>query len=76
MNENSNAFIVLEIQSNESQVTCIPTAYSSLNDALSKFYQTMISATQSSVPQHTVMILDDIGRVRKTETVYHNEVEE
>lgn len=67
-------FIVAEIQSGDT-IAIIPSTHDSWNDALSKFYQTMVSASQSSVPEHTVLIMDKIGQVRKVETVYHNEVE-
>lgn len=67
-------FIVAEIQSGDS-IAVITTTHNSWNAALSKFYQTMVSVAQSSVPEHTVVILDRIGNIRKKETIYH-EVEE
>ena len=72
----NDTYIVLEIQSNGEQLTCIPTAFTSWNEALSKFYQTMVAIAQSSVPEHTCLIMDKVGQVRKIETIYHNEVEE
>lgn len=71
MDEYADTWLVLEIQSNGDQLACVPSSYTSWNDALSKFYQTMISATQSNIPEHTVVIMDKIGQVRKCETVYH-----
>ena len=71
MNENGNSYIVLEIQANGEQVACLSSTYKTQSDALSKFYQTMVSATQSSVEKHTVVIMNEIGQVRKIETVYH-----
>lgn len=68
-------FIVAEIQSGDS-IAIITTTHDGWNEALQKFYQTMVSVAQSSVPEHTVLIMDKVGQVRKIETVYHNEVEE
>ena len=72
----NDTYAVIEIQSNEDNLAVLSTTYNSWNAALSKFYQTMVSASQSSVPEHTVLIMDKVGQVRKIETVYHNEVEE
>ena len=71
----NDTYIVLEIQSNGEQISCIPSTFSSWNDALSKFYQTMVSIAQSKVPEHTCLIMDKVGQVRKIETIYH-EVED
>ena len=74
MNEH-DTWIVMEIQSNGDQLAVLTSTHDNWNAALSKFYQTMVSVTQSNVPEHTVLIMDKIGQVRKIETVYHNEVE-
>lgn len=71
----NDTWAVIELQSNGDSLAVISSTYTNWNDALSKFYQTMISAAQSSVPEHTVLIMDKVGQVRKVETVYHNEVE-
>ena len=71
----NDTWIVLEIQSNGDSLACIPSTFNSWNEALSKFYQTMVAVAQSSVPEHTCLIMDKVGQVRKIETVYH-EVEE
>lgn len=71
-----DTWAVIEIQSNGDNLAVLSTTYNSWNGALSKFYQTMVSVAQSSVPEHTVLIMDKVGQVRKIETVYHNEVEE
>lgn len=76
MNEYNDTWIVLEIQSNGDNLAVLSSTFTSWNAALSKFYQTMVSVAQSKVPEHTVLIMDKIGQVRKIETVYHNEVEE
>lgn len=69
-------FIVLEIQyTDEAHMSVIKDVYPTMNEALSKFYQTMVAATQSSVPQHTVCILDNRGQSVKTETVFHEVTE-
>ena len=75
MNEYADTYIVLEIQSNGEQIACIPTTFTSWSDALSKFYQTMVSISQSKIPEHTCLIMDKVGPVRKIETIYHSEVE-
>lgn len=71
----NDTWAVIEIQSNGDSLAIIPTTFTNWNDALSRFYQTMVSVAQSSVPEHTVLIMDKVGQVRKIETVYH-EVEE
>lgn len=67
----NDTFAVIEIQSNGEQLAILPYTYTSYSDALSKFYQTMVSVVQSNVPEHTVLIMDKIGQVVKKETVYH-----
>lgn len=69
----NDTFAVLEIQSNGSSLAVLSSTYSDWNAALSKFYTTMVSVAQSSVPEHTCMIIDKVGQVRKIETVYHQE---
>ena len=32
-----------------------------------------VSVVQSKVPEHTCLIMDKVGQVRKIETVYHQE---
>lgn len=71
-----DTYAVIEIQSDGDNLAVLSATFKSWNEALSRFYQTMVSVAQSSVPEHTVLIMDKIGQVRKIETVYHNEVEE
>ena len=71
--EEYNTFAVLEIQSNGGSLAVLSSTFNSWENALSKFYQTMVSITQSKVPEHTCMIIDKIGNVMKKETVYHSE---
>ena len=71
MDEYNDTWAVLEIQSNGDNLAILSSTYKSWNAALSKFYQTMVNAAQSSVPVHTVLIMDYKGQVRKSETVYH-----
>lgn len=66
-----DTYIVLEIQSNGENLACISSTHSSWNSALAKFYQTMVSVAQSNIPEHTVVILDKLGQIRKNETIYH-----
>lgn len=71
--EENNTFAVIEIQSNGGSLAILSSTFSDWNDALSKFYQTMVSISQSSVSEHTCLIMDKIGQVRKIETIYHYE---
>lgn len=68
-------FAVLEIQKGDKMAVLVAT-YDNYNSALSKFYQTMVSAAQSSVPVHSVVIMDEVGTVVKKETIYHAVEEE
>ena len=69
----NNTFAVIEIQSNGSSLAVLSSTHTSWEAALSKFYQTMVSVVQSKVPEHTCLIMDKVGQVRKIETVYHQE---
>lgn len=68
-----DTFAVLEIQSNGGSLAVLSSTYQSWEDALSKFYSTMVAIVQSKVPEHTCMIIDKVGQVRKIETIYHQE---
>jgi len=67
----NDTFAVIEIQSNGASLAVLSSTSASWEEALSKFYQTMVSVVQSQVPEHTCMIIDKIGQTRKIETVYH-----
>ena len=69
----NDTFAVIEIQSNGDNLAVLSSTYKDWNSALSKFYQTMVSIAQSKVPEHTCLIMDKVGQVRKIETVYHQE---
>ena len=69
----NDTLAVLEIQSNGSSLAVLSSTATSWEAALSKFYQTMVSVVQSKVPEHTCLIMDKVGQVRKIETVYHQE---
>lgn len=71
----NDTFAVLEIQSNGGSLAVLSSSYQSWEDALSKFYSTMVAIVQSKVPEHTCMIIDKVGQVRKIETIYHYEEE-
>jgi hypothetical protein len=66
-------FAVLEIQTNAEGTMALvpPLVYGTMNEALSAFYTKMVSATQSSVHQHTIAIMDNVGTIVKKETVFH-----
>ncbi len=63
-------FAVLEIQVND-KMAILTSTFDDMNAALSKFYQTMVAATQSSCRMHTVMVIDESGMTVKKETVFH-----
>lgn len=67
-------YAVLEIQAND-KMAILTSTYDDMNAALSKFYQTMVAATQSSCRMHTVMIIDESGMTVKKETVFHEVTE-
>lgn len=75
MNEH-DTWAVIEIQSNGDNLAVLSSTYKSWNDALSKYYTTMVSVAQSKVPEHTCLIMDKVGQVRKIETIYHQEVQD
>ena len=68
-------FGVLEIQliSSES-MAILSNTYSDLNAALEKFYQIMVSATQSTCLRHSAEIIDEVGNVIKQDAIYHDPV--
>ena len=70
-------FAVIEIQTNaEGTMALTPSlVYGTMNEALSAFYTKMVSATQSSVYQHTIAIMDNVGQIVKKETVFHEVAE-
>lgn len=73
----NDTYAVIEIQSNGDNLAIVPpTTFKDWNSALSKYYQTMVSIAQSKVPEHTCMIIDKVGQVRKIETIYHAVEEE
>ena len=67
----NDTWAVIEIQSNGDNLAVLSSTFTSWNEALSKFYQTMVSIAQSKVPEHTCLIMDKVGQVRKIETIYH-----
>lgn len=68
-------FGVLEIQLISLESMAILTnTYTDMNAALAKFYQTMVSATQSTCLRHSAVLIDEVGNVIKQDTVYHDPV--
>lgn len=68
-------FGVLEIQLiSESSMAILSYTFSDMNAALAKFYQTMVSATQSTCLRHSAVIIDEVGNVIKQDTIYHDPV--
>lgn len=68
-------FGVLEIQLiSESSMAILSYTFSDMNTALAKFYQTMVSATQSTCLRHSAVIIDEVGNVIKQDTIYHDPV--
>lgn len=66
-------FGVLEIQLiSEESMAVLSYTFNDMNAALAKFYQTMVSATQSTCLRHSAVIIDEVGNVIKQDTIYHD----
>lgn len=63
-------FIVIEIQVGE-QVGVLTYAYDTEIEALGKFHTILASASASSLPCHTAMIVSEDGALLRTECIRH-----
>lgn len=63
--------IIIEIQKAE-QVAIVPPLYKEVkNEAEQAYHQALAAAAVSTIPIHSVTMLDDEGRLIKQETYYH-----
>lgn len=63
-------FIVMEIQTGDSVATIV-TQHETKEDAESKFHTILASASVSSVPKHSALILNDMGGLLRSECYVH-----
>ena len=69
-------YIVLEIQSTGESAAVLTQSYAdNLEEALAKFFTVCAAAAKSSVPIHTVEIIDDQGVIVKSPEVFRHVVE-
>ena len=65
-------YIILEMQTNGDTTALVPpVTYKDMNQADSAYYQKLASAAVSSVPIHTVTMLDEHGRSIRSEFYEH-----
>lgn len=64
--------IIVEIQRNGSETSCITTVQQDRSVAEQKYHQTLSYAAVSSVEIHSVVMLDDFGTRIKGETYHHH----
>ena len=67
--------IVIEIQKQNEDVTCITTTHADRNEAEQKYHQTLAYAAVSDIEAHSVVMLDDYGSKIKGEVYRHSHVE-
>ena len=68
-------YLVIELQKvNDSQVANIVTAYTDRNVAEQKYHTVLSAAAVSSLPCHSAVILDEMGRTIKGPEFYIHEV--
>lgn len=65
-------YIIIEIQKQATGAALVPPlAFDSRDQAEQKYHNTLAAAAVSSVPAHTVVMLDDTGNVIQEQTYYH-----
>lgn len=65
-------YIILEMQTNGDTTALVPPAtYKDMNQADSAYYQKLAAAAVSSVPVHTITMLDEHGRCIRSEFYEH-----
>ena len=71
-------YIVMEIQKSQDGTIAVPpiTTADTLNSARSSFYSICAIAAISSVPVHTVVLLNDVGQEIGMESFNHEEESE
>ncbi len=68
-------YIVIELQTiNDSQVASVVTTYTDRNVAESKYHDILRAAAVSALPCHAAVLLDEKGRMIKSEYYTHGVV--
>lgn len=66
-------YLVIEIQKAGDQLANIVTAYSSRNEAESKFYTVLAAAAISSIEKHAASLLTEDGNCIRSEVYEHEQ---
>lgn len=65
-------YIILEMQTNGDTTALVPpVTYKDMNQADSAYYQKLAAAAVSSVPVHTITMLDEHGRSIRSDFYEH-----
>lgn len=64
-------FLVLEIQTTETNMSVIPLKYDTLAEAKQQYHTVLAAAAVSSVPIHTAMIINPYGQIVSAEYSEH-----
>lgn len=68
----TKSFIVCEIQTSPESVAVVPPAtYNDRNQAEQAYHQALAAAAVSTIPIHSVVMLDEAGAMIKHEVYYH-----
>lgn len=68
---NDKIFIVIEMQTNGTEVATITNKYTENDKALQKYFQILAAAVTSKVEIHTAVIITETGRVIRAEYFKH-----
>jgi hypothetical protein len=68
---NDKVFIVIEMQTNGTEVATITNKYTESEKALQKYFQILAAAVTSKVEVHTAVIMTETGRVIRAEYFKH-----
>ena len=64
-------YTVIQLLGNEDSFEVVSSVQNSLNDAIGEFYQTMVEASHSEYLSHTVILMNDTGKIMKMDFVAH-----
>lgn len=65
-------YIVLEIQKQNQDVALLPPlVFGNRNEAEQSYHSKLSFAAVSAIPCHTVVLMDDEGRLEEEKTFYH-----
>lgn len=73
MFENGNLYIVVEIQAQEDTAATLTNVYTDKYAAENKYHTVLAAAAVSSVPVHTVTMINEFGFVIKSEYYKHTQ---